>query len=56
MLRYTFGLEQEARTIESAVNGVLEAGLRTRDIAVGGCVPASTRQMGEAIATRVLAA
>jgi 3-isopropylmalate dehydrogenase len=33
MLRYSFGLEAEARAIETAVNAVLDAGLRTRDIA-----------------------
>jgi 3-isopropylmalate dehydrogenase len=33
MLRYSFGLEKEAAAIESAVNSVLDAGLRTRDIA-----------------------
>ncbi|GHU15524.1 3-isopropylmalate dehydrogenase [Spirochaetia bacterium] len=33
LLRYSFGLEKEARAIESAVNAVLDNGLRTRDIA-----------------------
>lgn len=35
MLRYAFGLEQEARNIERAVDEVLEAGIRTADIAHG---------------------
>jgi 3-isopropylmalate dehydrogenase len=33
LLRYSFGLEKEARTIEAVVNAVLDNGLRTRDIA-----------------------
>jgi 3-isopropylmalate dehydrogenase len=33
MLRYSFGLEKEAQAVESAVAAVLDAGLRTRDIA-----------------------
>jgi 3-isopropylmalate dehydrogenase len=43
MLRYSFGLEEEARAVESAVGAVLDAGYRTRDIAgltdPGGSVP-----------------
>ncbi len=35
MLRYAFALETEARAIEDAVDKVLEAGLRTADIAHG---------------------
>jgi 3-isopropylmalate dehydrogenase len=33
LLRYSFGLEKEARAIEAAVNAVLDSGLRTKDIA-----------------------
>ncbi len=33
MLRYSFGLEKEARAIEAAVNHVLDNGYRTKDIA-----------------------
>ncbi|GMO38711.1 MAG: 3-isopropylmalate dehydrogenase [Termitinemataceae bacterium] len=33
MLRHSFSLEKEARTIEDAVNSVLDKGLRTKDIA-----------------------
>jgi 3-isopropylmalate dehydrogenase len=32
MLRYSFGLEKEAKNIEQAVNKVLDDGLRTKDI------------------------
>ena len=35
MLRYAFALEEEARNIERAVDEVLEAGIRTADIAHG---------------------
>ncbi|MDR2743111.1 MAG: 3-isopropylmalate dehydrogenase [Treponema sp.] len=53
MLRYSFGLEKEAAAIESAVNAVLDAGLRTRDIAgrSGGTAEkiVGTRGMGEAV-------
>ena len=33
LLRYSFGLEAEAKAIESAVNAVLDDGWRTGDIA-----------------------
>jgi 3-isopropylmalate dehydrogenase len=53
MLRYSFGLETEAAAIEAAVNAVLDAGLRTRDIAGLGGGGAEkiigTREMGEAV-------
>src|SRR6185369_8846484 len=35
MLRYSFGLEQDASDIETAIHDVLEAGYRTPDIAEG---------------------
>ncbi|MDP2791699.1 MAG: 3-isopropylmalate dehydrogenase [Rectinemataceae bacterium] len=44
MLRHSFGLETEASSVERAVNAVLDAGYRTRDIAgrkaatIGGAV------------------
>jgi 3-isopropylmalate dehydrogenase len=53
MLRYSFDLETEAAAVERAVTAVLDAGLRTRDIAgrSGGAAETivGTRQMGEAI-------
>jgi 3-isopropylmalate dehydrogenase len=58
MLRHSFGLEDEALAIEEAVNAVLDAGLRTRDIAgrtAGGGAGGApekilgTRAMGEAV-------
>ncbi|MDR2486292.1 MAG: 3-isopropylmalate dehydrogenase [Treponema sp.] len=56
MLRYSFGLEKEAAAVEAAVNSVLDAGLRTRDIA-GLNAPSienperivGTRDMGDAV-------
>jgi 3-isopropylmalate dehydrogenase len=49
LLRYSFGLEQEALAVEAAVSAVLDAGLRTADIARRGEVPAGTKEMGEAV-------
>jgi 3-isopropylmalate dehydrogenase len=54
MLRYSFSLEKEAAAIESAVNAVLDAGFRTRDIAGRGAPPGTekilgTRAMGAAV-------
>jgi 3-isopropylmalate dehydrogenase len=56
MLRYSFGLEKEAAAVESAVNAVLDAGYRTRDIAdrsaSGSGVKekiVGTREMGDAV-------
>jgi 3-isopropylmalate dehydrogenase len=51
MLRHSFGLEREARTVEAAVNAVLDAGLRTGDIAGrgGGEKIVGTREMGQVV-------
>ncbi len=49
LLRWSFGLETEARAIESAVESVLSRGLRTGDL--GG--HASTTEVGDAIATAI---
>jgi 3-isopropylmalate dehydrogenase len=53
LLRYSFHLESEARSIESAVRAVLAGGHRTRDLGaeVGNWV--STEQMGELISDQV---
>jgi 3-isopropylmalate dehydrogenase len=53
MLRHSFSLEQEATTIEAAVDGVLAAGLRTPDIATAGETPVGTKAMTEAIVERL---
>jgi 3-isopropylmalate dehydrogenase len=54
MLRYSFGLEKEAIAIETAVNNVLDQGLRTGDIASrsnanSGEKIVGTKAMGEAV-------
>lgn len=53
LLRHSLGLEAEAARVERAVAEVLDAGLRTRDIAAGGEQPVGTAQMGEAILARL---
>ncbi|MDR3334328.1 MAG: 3-isopropylmalate dehydrogenase [Treponema sp.] len=52
MLRYSFGLEKEAHAVESAVSAVLDAGLRTQDIArrtPGSEKIVGTKAMGVAV-------
>jgi len=49
MLRYTFGLEEEARRIENAVKTVLSQGYRTGDIYEPGMKRVGTSQMGDAV-------
>ena len=52
MLRHSFGLENEAKTIERAVEKTIAEGIRTADIAGGG--PAvGTKAMGAAILARL---
>ena len=41
MLRYSFGLMDEAKAIEDAVDKYLEAGYRTADLAKEGVTPLS---------------
>ncbi len=48
MLRYSFDLEKEAQSIETAVKTVLKNGARTADIAAGGTF-ISTEQMSDLI-------
>jgi 3-isopropylmalate dehydrogenase len=49
MLRYSFDMEEDAKLVETAVENVLDAGLRTGDIMQPGKTPVSTTQMGEAV-------
>ena len=56
MLRYSFGLEQEALAVEAAVNAALDAGFRTADIARRGKTAGGqnerlvgTKEMGAAV-------
>ena len=48
-LRYSFGQPQEARFLEDAVDRVVGAGVRTRDIAAPGGSIVSTVRMGDAV-------
>ena len=49
MMRYTFGLEEEADRIEAAVRTVLRQGLRTPDILEPGMRKVGTSEMGDAV-------
>ncbi len=49
MLRYSFGLEEEARAVENAVNKVLDKGYRTADIASEGTKIVGTSEMGQLV-------
>jgi 3-isopropylmalate dehydrogenase len=53
LLRYSFQLEAEAACIESAVDRVLTAGHRTRDLTKSGQTALSTTEMGRRIAEAV---
>lgn len=54
MSRLSFGLEEEAEAIENAVQQVLDAGDRTRDIAVFGTPFLTTEGMVEEIKAALL--
>ncbi|MCW8084504.1 3-isopropylmalate dehydrogenase [Sabulicella glaciei] len=49
LLRWSFGMEEDARMIEAAVEKVLAGGLRTADIMQPGLARVGTAVMGEAI-------
>lgn len=49
LLRYSLGATEEAKKIESAVEAVLEQGLRTADIYEPGMTRVSTSEMGDAV-------
>jgi 3-isopropylmalate dehydrogenase len=55
MFRHSFHLDAEAACVEAAVNTVLEAGNRTRDIAKPGQSAITTAEMGGLVAEAVLA-
>jgi 3-isopropylmalate dehydrogenase len=48
-LRYSFNLGEAADLLEQAIDRVLAAGLRTKDIAGPGANTIGTREMGDAI-------
>ena len=49
LLRYSFGMEEDARLIERACTSVLASGLRTADIMAPGTARVGTGVMGESI-------
>ena len=51
-LRHSLGLEEEATAVETAVEAVLDSGMRTKDIAAGGKF-FGTEAMADAVATAV---
>ena len=54
MCRYSLALEKEAQTIENAVNDILSEGYRTYDIMSDGCIKVGTKEMGDAIAKKIM--
>ncbi len=54
MLRYSLGLEEEAKLIPAAVDAVLEDGYRTYEIMSEGKIKVGTREMGELIASKIM--
>ena len=53
MLRYSFGMDDEALAVEESVGRVLQQGYRTPDIAGTGMVVVGTREMGRLIAENI---
>ena len=53
MLRYSFGMAEEADAIETAVNKVLDKGLRTADNMSEGCICLGCTAMGDAILAEI---
>ena len=52
-LRFSLNLDKEADVLEKAVQDVLNDGLRTKDIASKGTKEVSTKQMGDAIISKL---
>jgi 3-isopropylmalate dehydrogenase len=53
MLKYSFGDDENASKIDHAVEDALDASLRTADIFEKGCKLVSTKEMGDAIVSRL---
>jgi 3-isopropylmalate dehydrogenase len=49
LLRYSFGMDEDALLIERACTNVLASGLRTADVMAPGCARVGTHVMGEAV-------
>ena len=53
LLRYSLGLETEARAVEEAIGEALASGIRTADIAEGATKKVGTREMADRISSLV---
>lgn len=53
MLRYSFNLEEGAKTIEKAVDNVLADGYRTADLMSAGMTRVGTKKMGDLVRERI---
>jgi 3-isopropylmalate dehydrogenase len=53
MLRWSFGLDAEAFSVEAAVDAVLADGYRCGDIQTPGCKLIGTVEMGDAVVARL---
>jgi len=53
LLRHVYSLDEESAAIESAVEQVLEDGLRTRDLARNGEETVGTAEVGAAVAAKI---
>lgn len=49
LMRYSFGLEEAARSIETAIRAVLSEGYRCADVRIGATSVIGTREMGQRI-------
>lgn len=56
LLRHSLGLDEEAETVEKAVDAVLNEGVRTKDIAHTGTEEVETEVMGNLVVEKILAA
>ena len=52
-LKYSLDLDKESKTLEKAVQSVLDEGLRTKDILSKGTKEVSTSEMGDAIISKL---
>ena len=55
LLRHSFGLEREARLIETAVNATIDAGTLTADIATPPATASSTQEVTDRVIERLVA-
>mgnify|MGYP003318447567 CR=1 FL=1 len=53
MLKYSFGLLEESKAIDDAINTVLNEGYRTGDIMSEGMKQVTCSQMGDLVAERI---